>query len=76
MMFGVGEEPRHRVAHLVRLRELQDETRGFTAFICWPFQPANTRLDRERHERAGLPARELRSRGSCSTTSRTCRPRG
>ncbi|HET6414207.1 MAG TPA: cyclic dehypoxanthinyl futalosine synthase [Anaeromyxobacter sp.] len=44
MMFGVGEEPRHRVAHLLRLRELQDETGGFTAFICWPFQPANTRL--------------------------------
>jgi cyclic dehypoxanthinyl futalosine synthase len=44
MMFGVGEESRHRVAHLLRLRELQDETRGFTAFICWPFQPGNTRL--------------------------------
>jgi cyclic dehypoxanthinyl futalosine synthase len=44
LMFGVGEEARHRVAHLVRLRELQDETHGFTAFICWPFQSANTRL--------------------------------
>ena len=44
MMFGVGEESRHRVNHLIRLRELQDETRGFTAFICWPFQPENTRL--------------------------------
>jgi cyclic dehypoxanthinyl futalosine synthase len=44
MMFGVGEEPRHRVAHLMRLRELQDETRGFTAFICWPFQSQHTRL--------------------------------
>jgi len=44
MMFGVGEEPRHRVAHLLRLRELQDRTKGFTAFICWPFQSANTRL--------------------------------
>jgi cyclic dehypoxanthinyl futalosine synthase len=44
MMFGVGEESRHRVAHLVRLRELQDETRGFTAFICWTFQPEHTRL--------------------------------
>jgi cyclic dehypoxanthinyl futalosine synthase len=43
-MFGVGEEARHRVNHLLRLRELQDETRGFTAFICWPFQPENTRL--------------------------------
>jgi cyclic dehypoxanthinyl futalosine synthase len=44
LMFGVGEEARHRVAHLLRLRELQDETKGFTAFICWPFQPENTRL--------------------------------
>jgi len=44
LMFGVGEEARHRVAHLMRLRELQDETKGFTAFICWPFQPENTRL--------------------------------
>ena len=44
LMFGVGEESVHRVEHLARLRELQDETGGFTAFICWPFQPANTRL--------------------------------
>jgi len=44
LMFGVGEESRHRVSHFLRLRELQDETKGFTAFICWPFQPANTRL--------------------------------
>ncbi len=44
LMFGVGEEPVHRIAHLSRLRELQDETGGFTAFICWPFQSANTRL--------------------------------
>jgi cyclic dehypoxanthinyl futalosine synthase len=45
MMFGVGEEPRHRVSHLLRLRRLQDETGGFTAFICWPFQAAHTRLE-------------------------------
>jgi cyclic dehypoxanthinyl futalosine synthase len=44
LMFGVGEEPRHRVNHFSRLRDLQDETHGFTAFICWPFQSANTRL--------------------------------
>ncbi len=44
LMFGVGEESTHRVAHLSRLRTLQDETGGFTAFICWPFQSANTRL--------------------------------
>lgn len=45
LMFGVGEESRHRVAHLMRLRELQDATRGFTAFICWPFQSQHTRLE-------------------------------
>ena len=45
LMFGVGEESRHRATHLLRLRELQDETGGFTAFICWTFQPDNTRLE-------------------------------
>ena len=44
LMFGVGEEAAHRVNHFLRLRELQDETRGFTAFICWTFQPEHTRL--------------------------------
>jgi cyclic dehypoxanthinyl futalosine synthase len=42
MMFGVGETPEHRVHHLHRLRELQDEHGGFTAFICWTFVPDNT----------------------------------
>ena len=45
LMFGVGEEaapPRERTC--MRLRDLQDETGGFTAFICWPFQSMNTRL--------------------------------
>ena len=45
LMFGIGEEARHRVNHFLRLRELQDETNGFTAFICWTFQPENTRLE-------------------------------
>jgi cyclic dehypoxanthinyl futalosine synthase len=44
LMFGVGEDASHRASHLARLRDLQDETGGFTAFICWPFQSANTRL--------------------------------
>ena len=44
MVFGFGEEPRHLVGHLERLRELQDKTAGFTAFICWPFQAEGTRL--------------------------------
>jgi len=44
MVFGFGEEPRHIVSHLERLRALQDQTAGFTAFICWPFQAEGTRL--------------------------------
>ncbi|HSS40358.1 MAG TPA: cyclic dehypoxanthinyl futalosine synthase, partial [Polyangia bacterium] len=44
MVFGFGEEPRPLVGHLERLRELQDKTAGFTAFICWPFQAEGTRL--------------------------------
>ena len=43
MMFGIIETPAERVEHLRRLRELQDETGGFTAFIDWTFQPKNTR---------------------------------
>ena len=44
MMFGHIETLEDRVEHLLRLRELQDETGGFTAFIPWPFQPGNTAL--------------------------------
>jgi len=44
MMFGHIETPYERLEHLRRLRELQDRTGGFTAFIPWPFQPDNTVL--------------------------------
>jgi cyclic dehypoxanthinyl futalosine synthase len=44
MMFGHVETLAERVEHLQRLRDLQDETGGFTAFICWTFQPDNTDL--------------------------------
>lgn len=44
MMFGTVETPAERVRHLVRLREAQDRTGGFTAFIPWSYQPANTAL--------------------------------
>ncbi|MFH0794357.1 MAG: CofH family radical SAM protein, partial [bacterium] len=46
MMFGHIETLADRVEHLERLRLLQDETGGFTAFICWTFQPENTALKR------------------------------
>ncbi len=41
MMYGTVDTPRDRVTHLVKLRELQDETGGFTAFFCWDFQHEN-----------------------------------
>ena len=42
MMFGHVETLADRIEHLQRVRQLQDETGGFTAFICWTFQPDNT----------------------------------
>lgn len=42
MMFGHVETLAERVEHLDRLRQLQDETGGFTAYICWTFQPDHT----------------------------------
>src|SRR4029079_3618989 len=42
MMFGHVETLAERIEHLERLRRLQDETGGFTAFICWSFQPEHT----------------------------------
>jgi cyclic dehypoxanthinyl futalosine synthase len=44
MMFGHVETLEERVEHLERLRQLQDQTAGFTAFICWTFQPDNTQM--------------------------------
>lgn len=42
MMFGHIETLAERIEHLERVRQLQDETAGFTAFICWTFQPEHT----------------------------------
>lgn len=44
MMFGHIETVEQRVDHLLKLRDLQDETGGFTAFICWTFQNENVPL--------------------------------
>jgi cyclic dehypoxanthinyl futalosine synthase len=45
MMFGHIEKPEHIVEHLERIRRIQDETGGFTAFIPWTFKKGNTMLD-------------------------------
>ncbi|WP_124331457.1 cyclic dehypoxanthinyl futalosine synthase [Desulfonema ishimotonii] len=44
MMFGHVEKTEHIIEHLMKIRDLQDETGGFTAFIPWTFQPDNTRI--------------------------------
>ncbi len=45
MTYGMGETAAERVEHLLRLRELQDQTGGFRAFIPWSFQRGHTVLD-------------------------------
>ena len=49
MMYGTVETAEERIEHMMRLRELQDETGGFTAFITWSYQPEHT-------ERGGVEA--------------------
>lgn len=53
MMFGHLEIPQERWEHLEKLRTLQDETKGFTAFIPWPFQPKNTQIKVEENTGSG-----------------------
>jgi len=50
MMFGCGETLQHRVNHLDRIRQLQGETGGFTAFIPWIFAAENTALGKKVQE--------------------------
>jgi cyclic dehypoxanthinyl futalosine synthase len=50
MMFGCGEELRHRVNHLERVRRIQEDTGGFTAFIPWIFAAENTALGKRVQE--------------------------
>ncbi|MCK5681866.1 dehypoxanthine futalosine cyclase [bacterium] len=47
MMFGSVETSQELIEHLFRVREVQDRTSGFTAFIPWSFQPDNTDLGSE-----------------------------
>ena len=48
MVFGWGESYEQRLEHMLRVRELQDETGGFTAWISWSFQPDGTELGGQR----------------------------
>ena len=44
MMYGLGETNAERIEHMIRLREQQARSGGFTAFICWPLQPEHTEM--------------------------------
>jgi cyclic dehypoxanthinyl futalosine synthase len=44
MMYGLGESLGDRIEHLMRVREVQARTGGFTAFITWPLQPERTEM--------------------------------
>jgi cyclic dehypoxanthinyl futalosine synthase len=52
MMYGTVETMEERLEHLLRLRALQDETAGFTAFITWSYQPEHT--EHGGHEATGV----------------------
>lgn len=58
MLYGHIEQPCHRIDHLIRLRELQDETGGFQTFIPLAFHPANTGLS---HIRKASSLMDLRT---------------
>ena len=58
MLYGHLEQPYHRVDHLLRLRELQDQTGGFQTFIPLAFHPDNTQLE---HIRKPSALQDLRN---------------
>ena len=62
MMYGHVETPAERIEHLLRLRDLQDETAGFTAFACWNLQPDGV-PEKELYPKKTTPALYLRTQG-------------
>jgi len=79
MMFGCGETIEQRMNHLELIRNLQEETGGFTAFIPWTYQRENTSLGQVRQRgshRRRVPADPGPSHASSWRISRTCNPPG
>jgi len=60
MLYGHIEKPYHRIDHLIRLRELQDQTGGFQTFIPLAFHPEHTRLAAQHHLRRCSVLTDLR----------------
>src|SRR5262249_45310253 len=65
MLYGHIEEGRHRIDHLIRLRELQDETGGFQTLIPLAFHPDNTKLGADRHITKASGMTDLRTMAVC-----------
>ena len=61
MMYGTVETDEERLEHMLRLRALQDETGGFTAFITWSYQPEHT--ERGGSEATGIEYLRTLARG-------------
>ncbi len=76
MVYGLGETTADRLRHLLHIRDLQDRTGGFRAFIPWSFQPNHTRTLREAPETAWITSAWLPCPAWCWTTSSTSRPGG
>lgn len=60
MLYGHIEKPLHRIDHLCKLRELQDETGGFQTFIPLAFHPDNTKLGADRKLQKASGIKDLR----------------
>jgi aminodeoxyfutalosine synthase len=65
MLYGHIEESRHRIDHLIRLRQLQDETGGFQTLIPLAFHPDNTKLGEERNIQKATGLMDLRTMAVC-----------
>jgi aminodeoxyfutalosine synthase len=65
MLYGHIEEARHRIDHLIRLRELQDETGGFQTLIPLAFHPDNTKLGADYKIQKATGVMDLRTMAVC-----------
>ena len=76
MLYGHIEKPHHRIDHLIRLRELQDETGGFQTFIPLAFHPDNTGLAHIKKPSALMDLRTMAVSRLMLDNFRTSRPTG
>ena len=76
MMYGLGESDADRIEHLIRIRDLQARTGGFTAFIAWPLQPEGTEMAAQAKTDAVTYLRTLAMLKENGWSPRRCCPHG